>query len=78
MMVGRVIYEDPKQKSNVPADAEVVLKVTGLNAGRMVKDVSFSLHRGEILGFAGLIGAGRTETMRASSGLMSPPAGSSK
>ncbi len=65
MMVGRVIYEDPKQKSNVPADAEVVLKVTGLNAGRMVKDVSFSLHRGEILGFAGLIGAGRTETMRA-------------
>jgi ribose transport system ATP-binding protein len=41
MMVGRVIYEKPKEKSNVPDDAEVVLEVTGLNAGRMVKDVSF-------------------------------------
>ncbi len=65
MMVGRVIYEEPKQKSNVPPDAETVLKVTGLNAGRMVKDVSFELKRGEILGFAGLMGAGRTETARA-------------
>ena len=33
--------------------------------GQSVKDVSFQLHRGEILGFAGLVGAGRTETMRA-------------
>jgi ribose transport system ATP-binding protein len=65
MMVGRVIYEEPKQKSNVPPDAETVLKVTGLNAGRMVQDVSFELRRGEILGFAGLMGAGRTETARA-------------
>ena len=65
MMVGRVIYEDPKSKSNVPENAEIVLKVEGLNAGRMVKDVSFSLRRGEILGFAGLMGAGRTETARA-------------
>jgi ribose transport system ATP-binding protein len=65
MMVGRVIYEKPKEKSNVPDDAEVVLEVTGLNAGRMVKDVSFRLRRGEILGFAGLMGAGRTETARA-------------
>lgn len=65
MMVGRVIYEDPKAKSNVPEDAEVVLKVRRLNAGRMVKDVSFDLRKGEILGFAGLMGAGRTETARA-------------
>jgi ribose transport system ATP-binding protein len=65
MMVGRVIYEDPKQQSNVPEDAEVVLKVKNLNAGRLVKDVSFELRRGEILGFAGLMGAGRTETARA-------------
>ena len=65
MMVGRVIYEDPKQKSNVPEDAEVVLRVKNLNAGKMVKNVSFDLHRGEILGFAGLMGAGRTETARA-------------
>ena len=65
MMVGRVIYEDPKTQSSVPADAPVVLKVEHLNAGKMVQDVSFELHKGEILGFSGLMGAGRTETARA-------------
>ena len=65
MMVGRVIYEEPKTSSHCPPDAPTVLKVEHLNAGRMVRDVSFELHRGEILGFAGLVGAGRTETARA-------------
>ena len=65
MMVGRVIYEDPKTESQVAKDAPVVLMVEHLNAGRMVQDVSFELHKGEILGFSGLMGAGRTETMRA-------------
>ena len=65
MMVGRVIYEDPKTKSMVAPDAPVVLKVEHLNAGKMVQDVSFELHKGEILGFSGLMGAGRTETARA-------------
>lgn len=65
MMVGRVIYEDPKTESNVKADAPVVLKVEHLNAGKMVRDVSFELRKGEILGFSGLMGAGRTETARA-------------
>ncbi|MCR5733329.1 MAG: sugar ABC transporter ATP-binding protein [Lachnospiraceae bacterium] len=65
MMVGRVIYEEPKTKSQVPDDAPVVLKVEHLNAGKMVQDVSFELHKGEILGFSGLMGAGRTETARA-------------
>ncbi len=65
MMVGRVIYEDPKTESTVPKDAPVVLKVEHLNAGRMVQDVSFELRKGEILGFSGLMGAGRTETARA-------------
>jgi len=65
MMVGRVIYEKPKTHSHVPADAPVVLKVEHLNAGRMVQDVSFELRKGEILGFSGLMGAGRTETARA-------------
>ncbi|MCI8418877.1 MAG: sugar ABC transporter ATP-binding protein, partial [Lachnospiraceae bacterium] len=65
MMVGRVIYEDPKTESTVPKDAPVVLRVEHLNAGKLVKDVSFELHKGEILGFSGLMGAGRTETARA-------------
>ncbi len=65
MMVGRVIYEKPKEKSHVPDDAPVVLKVEHLNAGKMVQDVSFELRKGEILGFSGLMGAGRTETARA-------------
>lgn len=65
MMVGRVIYEEPKTQSTVPKDAPVVLKVEHLNAGKMVQDVSFELRKGEILGFSGLMGAGRTETARA-------------
>lgn len=65
MMVGRVIMGEQKEKSNVPADAPVVLEVKHLNAGKEVKDVSFTLRKGEILGFAGLMGAGRTEVARA-------------
>ncbi|OQB23618.1 MAG: Galactose/methyl galactoside import ATP-binding protein MglA [Firmicutes bacterium ADurb.Bin182] len=65
MMVGRTIYEEPKTKSSVPVDAPVVLDVRELTAGYNVKKVSFTLRKGEILGFAGLMGAGRTETMRA-------------
>lgn len=65
MMVGRVIYEAPKTESHVKSDAPVVLKVENLNAGHMVQNVSFELRKGEILGFSGLMGAGRTETARA-------------
>lgn len=45
MMVGRVIYEDPKEKNMTPPGAPVVLKVDHLNAGKMVQDVSFELHK---------------------------------
>ena len=65
MMVGRVVYGDKKEQSSVPKDAPVVLEVKNLIAGKEVKNVSFKLHKGEILGFAGLMGAGRTETARA-------------
>lgn len=65
MMVGRVVLEDPKTESTVPDGSEVVLSVHNLTSGDKVKDVSFDLHRGEILGVAGLMGAGRTETARA-------------
>lgn len=63
MMVGRVIYEEPKQESMVSADAPVVLEVKDL-LSPAVHHVSFSLRKGEILGLAGLMGAGRTETAR--------------
>ena len=62
-MVGREIDNSQKQSSDVPADAEVVLRARGLTSSA-VRDVSFELRRGEILGFAGLVGAGRTETMQ--------------
>ncbi|MDR2247895.1 MAG: sugar ABC transporter ATP-binding protein [Treponema sp.] len=62
-MVGREIYESRHLHGDTSQN-EVVLKVTHLTRGRAVRDVSFELHKGEILGFAGLMGAGRTETMR--------------
>ncbi|NTU83805.1 MAG: sugar ABC transporter ATP-binding protein [Chloroflexales bacterium] len=64
MMVGRTIFESAPE---IPegADPEVLLEVRGLRRGRSIKDVSFQLRRGEILGFAGLMGAGRTEVARA-------------
>ncbi len=65
MMVGRVIYEQPKSKSMVAPDANIVMEVSNLNSGKMVNNISFQLYKGEILGFYGLIGAGRTETARA-------------
>lgn len=49
--------------------AEPLLNVSGLNCGRQVRDVSFHLNKGEILGFWGLLGSGRTEIMRALLGL---------
>ena len=65
LMVGRVIYETPKTESKVPKDAKEILRVENLTVQGIVKDISFSLKEGEILGFAGLMGAGRTEIARA-------------
>ena len=64
MMVGRTVFMEPKTKSDVAADAEVVLRCENLNRGKHVKNVSFELRKGEILGFSGLMGAGRTEVAR--------------
>jgi ABC-type sugar transport system, ATPase component len=62
-MVGRELTTlFPKRSANI---GETVLEVKNLNAGRMVKDISFSIKKGEVVGFSGLVGAGRTETMRA-------------
>ncbi len=48
---------------------DVVMKVSHLTRGRKVKDVSFDLHKGEILGIAGMLGSGRTELLRAIFGI---------
>jgi ribose transport system ATP-binding protein len=64
MMVGRTIYEATPEIPENPSQ-EVMLEVRNLNRGRVIKNVSFQLKKGEILGFAGLVGAGRTEVARA-------------
>ncbi len=64
LMVGRTIFSDPKSSSSVTEDAPVVLKCENLCRGREVKNVSFELRKGEILGFSGLMGSGRTEVAR--------------
>jgi len=64
MMVGRPLFES--DRAPAPAtDHEVVLEVRNLNRGRFIKDVNFVVRKGEILSFAGLMGAGRTEVARA-------------
>lgn len=64
MMVGRTIYEATPELPENPSE-EVVLEVKNLKRGNVLKDVNFKLKKGEILGFAGLVGAGRTEVARA-------------
>lgn len=64
MMVGREIYHSVKVKQ-LNANTETVLEVRNLNRGSALKNVNFCLKKGEILGFAGLMGAGRTEVARA-------------
>jgi ribose transport system ATP-binding protein len=63
LMVGRELAEDVRPEPR--RDGEEALRVVGLNRGSAIRDVSFSLRKGEILGFAGLMGAGRTEVARA-------------
>ena len=66
MMVGRDISgEAAARPATTSRDGDVVLSVRGLSTKALLRDVSFDLRRGEILGFAGLMGAGRTETARA-------------
>ena len=66
-MVGREIKE--KFPRVTCEKGKKIFEVKNLNAGRMVRNVSFSLYEGEIVGFAGLMGAGRTETTRAIFGI---------
>jgi ribose transport system ATP-binding protein len=68
MMVGRELSQLFAERN--AKIGEIVLDVKNLNAGKMVKDVSFYVRSGEVVGFSGLVGAGRTETMRAIFGAM--------
>jgi ribose transport system ATP-binding protein len=69
LMVGREVSDMFQPKQLPAADAPVLLKVTGLNAPGWVHDLSFAVRAGEILGFGGLVGAGRTEAFEALLGL---------
>ena len=74
LMVGRELTNRFPPKTNTPA--EVALRVEGLTARYApVKDVSFSVRRGEIVGLAGLAGAGRTEVLECIFGLLTRTAG---
>ena len=64
MMVGRALSDSAVDMGQFD-DTSVALEVTGLTRGQEISDVSFKVHKGEILGFAGLMGAGRTEVARA-------------
>ena len=63
-MVGRDIGDTYANLSRNDKIGDVVLEVNDL-VGYAIKGVSFKLHKGEVLGFAGLVGAGRTEVVRA-------------
>ncbi|WP_341892201.1 sugar ABC transporter ATP-binding protein [Variovorax sp. YR752] len=73
-MVGRTLEDKFPPATRVPS-REVLLAVQGLTRRGAFADVNFELRRGEILGFAGLIGAGRTEVARAVFGADLPDAG---
>lgn len=73
MMIGRKLTQQYPERTN--SIGEVTLAVKNITDGSArVKDVSFEAHKGEVLGFYGLVGAGRTETMRMIFGV-DPPAG---
>ena len=81
MMVGRDLEHEQLRVSRKAGSrhgskaGQVALRVVGLTRGRKVRDVSFEVRRGEILGVAGLMGSGRTETMRAVFGADRPDSG---
>jgi len=64
LMVGRTQFETARTKAQ-EGESELLLEVRNLMRGRVIRDVSFTARRGEILGFAGLMGTGRTEVARA-------------
>ncbi|MPQ95757.1 sugar ABC transporter ATP-binding protein [Thioclava sp. JE_KL1] len=74
LMIGRSLDLSRRQHAEVKT-GEVALKVEGLSCGKLFQDVSFELREGEVLGFYGLVGAGRTEIAETLFGLRRPTAG---
>ncbi len=76
MIVGRTL--DEKYPKRTPHIGDVLLEVKGLTVPRTIYDISFSVRRGEVLGFAGLVGSGRTSTAKALFGSLHRSAGTVK
>lgn len=72
LMVGRELSSLFPEMPKVPAEAEVVLRVSDLSMPGSVKSISFELRKGEVLGFSGLVGSGRTALMETVLGLRRP------
>ncbi|WGH79609.1 sugar ABC transporter ATP-binding protein [Jannaschia ovalis] len=73
MMIGRAL--DLSRNASHHALGEVALEVRGLSCGHLFQDVSFQVRKGEVVGFYGLVGAGRTEIAETIFGLREPSAG---
>ena len=69
LMIGRTLTENESHHRMHRKDGEVVLEVAGLCSEHKLHDVSFKVRKGEVLGFGGLVGSGRTELMRAIYGI---------
>jgi ABC-type sugar transport system ATPase subunit len=74
-MVGRTLRDIPRRESSFTTD-ETVLEVQGLASEPSFRHIGFQLRRGEVLGLAGLVGAGRTEIAETIFGVRRPTAGS--
>jgi ribose transport system ATP-binding protein len=73
MMIGRTL--DLSRNASHHALGDVALEVRGLSCGKLYQDVSFEVRRGEVVGFYGLVGAGRTEIAETLFGLRDPSGG---
>jgi len=75
LMIGRSMREFLHERERRPVQDQVVLEVRGLSRAGLFENISFRLHRGEVLGFAGMVGARRTETLSCVFGYPPPDSG---
>jgi len=76
LMAGRALVEEIKRSP--PEYTDVVLEIENLSKKGLYRDINFKLYRGEILGFSGLVGSGRSEVMQTIFGLIKPDSGEIK